>query len=351
MQVYVQQGRQVIAANHGYCCLRNRSNQSPESWRGHVKTWLAKMGNCHQRLAWCLKMADTLGVVERPRGRNIVKNKWIFRIKKDDAGKIEHYKACLVAKGFTQVHGFDYYDTWAPVTKLAYICLLLAIAAQNNWTINMFDFHNTFLNGKLDSDEEVFMEQPLGHEQSDRKQYVCKLYKSLYGLKQAGHKWYNALCRTLSEIKFRWSSADPAVFYVHQGTDIVVLVCHIDDCTITGSSHDLVQSYKDKLKGRYSLTDLGAVKWLLGIKITWDLEARTVTLSQSSYINSILMRFNFVDLKLFTRAAHCHHMLWYMAELLQVWYPYRETFRILRTCVSGPLQCMACMAVTSLNFL
>jgi Reverse transcriptase (RNA-dependent DNA polymerase) len=116
-----------------------------------------------------LKKAGTWGVVERPKGRNVVKNKWVFRIKKDGNGKVECYKARLVAKGFTQVHGVDYHDTWAPVAKLASICLILTIAAHNNWSIDMFDFHSAFLNGELDSDEEVFMEQPQGYKQLDRK--------------------------------------------------------------------------------------------------------------------------------------------------------------------------------------
>ena len=98
----------------------------------------------------------------------------MFRIKKDAAGKIKHYKARLVAKGFTQVFGVDYYDTWAPVAKLGSIRLLLATAVQHGWPINMFNFHNAFLNGKLDSDEEVFMEQPQGFEELDKKRYVCK---------------------------------------------------------------------------------------------------------------------------------------------------------------------------------
>ena len=246
-----------------------------------------------------LKRAGTWGIVEQLWGRNIVKNNWVFRVGKDGARKVKHYKAPLVTKGFTQVHGVDYYNTWAPVAKLASICLLLAIATQNNWPIDMFDFHSTFLNGELDSDEEVFMEQSQGYEQSDRKWYVYKLYKSLYRLQQAGCKWYDALCRTLAEIRFKWSNTDPVVFYVHQGSNIIVLACHID-CTITGSSHDLVQSHKDKLKSKYSLTDLGSVKWLLGIKITRYIEAQTISLSQSSYINPILTQFNFTDLKPFT---------------------------------------------------
>ena len=133
-----------------------------------------------------LKKAGTWGTVERPRGQNIVQCKWVFRIKKDVAGRIERYKACLVAKGFTQVHGIDYYDTWAPVAKLASIHLLLAIAAQNGWPVDMFDFHSAFLNGELNSDEEVFMEQPHKYEEANRKKYVVRLFKSIYGLKQAG---------------------------------------------------------------------------------------------------------------------------------------------------------------------
>ena len=114
-----------------------------------------------------LKRAGMWGIVKRPKERNIVRNKWVFKIKKHAAGRIEQYKARLVAKGFTQVHRVDYYDMWAPVAKLASICLLLAIAAQNQWPIDMFNFHSAFLNRQLDSDEEVFMEQPQGYEESD----------------------------------------------------------------------------------------------------------------------------------------------------------------------------------------
>ena len=79
---------------------------------------------------------------------------------------------------------------------------LLATAAQHGWPINMFDFHSAFLNGQLDSDEEVFMEQPQGYEESDKTRYVCKLFKSLYEPKQAGRKWYDALCKALADIGF-----------------------------------------------------------------------------------------------------------------------------------------------------
>jgi hypothetical protein len=129
------------------------------------------------------------------------------------------------------------------------------------------------------------------------------------------------------------------VFYTHKGNNIAVLACHVDDCTITGSSQTLVQSYKDKLKQKYSLTDLGAANWLLGIKITRDLEARTVTLSQSTYIDSILTRFNFVDLKPFATPMdpsirlskdQCPQTPEEVAEMCKV--PYREAVGSLNYC-------------------
>ena len=101
-----------------------------------------------------------------------------------------------------QVQGVDYYDTWAPVAKLGLIWFLLATATQHGWSIDMFNFHSVFLNGKLDLDEEVFMEQPQGYEKLDKKWYVCKLFKSLYTLRQAGRKWYDALCKALVDIGF-----------------------------------------------------------------------------------------------------------------------------------------------------
>ena len=142
-----------------------------------------------------LKMVGTWGVVERPRGRNIVACKWVLHIKKDVARRIECYKARLVAKGFTQVYGLDYYEMFVPVAKLASIRTILTIAARNNWPINMFNFHSSFLNGQLNEDKEVFMEQPPGYEESDPQRYCVKLYKSLYGLKQAGCKLYEIVCR------------------------------------------------------------------------------------------------------------------------------------------------------------
>ena len=109
-----------------------------------------------------LEDAHTWNVVEHPKNTNVVSCKWVFKIKKNAAGEIDKYKAHLVVRGFTQQYGVDYDETYAPVARLASLRLILAIAARQDWDIDVFDFHSAFLNGKLDDDEIIFMELPPG---------------------------------------------------------------------------------------------------------------------------------------------------------------------------------------------
>ena len=96
-----------------------------------------------------LEDTRTWDVVECPNGVNVVGNKWVFKIKRNAAGEIEKYKARLVAKGYSQVQGVDYDNTYAPVARLSSLRTILAIAARNDWDIEVFDFHSAFLNSKL----------------------------------------------------------------------------------------------------------------------------------------------------------------------------------------------------------
>lgn len=244
-----------------------------------------------------LKKNNTFSLIERPPGVNVVSSKWVLRIKKNAAGEIDKYKARLVARGFTQVYGIDYYDTFAPVAKLASFRLILAIAACNGWPAESFDFNSAYLNSTLDDDEVVYLEQPPFYAEKDPKCYVLRLHKALYGLKQGGRKWYEHLCVALADLGFKHAEADWGVFFARIGDDIIILVIHVDDCLITGSSLPLLQEYKAKVNAKYRMTDMGPVSWILGIRITRDLENRTLALSQHAYIDSILARFNFTDLK------------------------------------------------------
>ncbi len=174
--------------------------------------------------------------------------------------------------------------------------MVLALAAHHNWEIEAFDFNSTYLNGELEGNEEIYMQEPPGYESSGGES-VKRLRKVLYGLKQAGRKWYDALSRALADLGFRVSDADPGVFTARLGKELLVLAVHVDDCILTGSSAKLIAQYKQKLNEHYELTDLGPVDYLLGIKVTRNRETHTISLSQSGYIKAILARFLLNDAK------------------------------------------------------
>ena len=242
-----------------------------------------------------LEQAHTWHTVSPPSGVNIVGSKWVFRIKRKADSSIEKYKARLVARGFTQVYGLDYFNTYSPVTRLTSIRIILAIAVRYDWEIESFDFVGAYLNGELDDNEVIYMQSPPGYKNDAHT--VKRLRKSLYGLKQAGRKWYDTLVCTLNSLGFNTTHADPGVFYTRVKNDILILAVHVDDCILTGSSRKLITLYKEKLNACHALTDLGPVHWLLGIKITRDRAAHTISLSQSSFIDTILSRFSMTEAK------------------------------------------------------
>ena len=136
-----------------------------------------------------LERNHTWEVVELPRRKTIVGCKWVFIVKFNADVRVNRYKARLVTKGFTQTFGIDYNETFAPIAKLNSIKDLLSVAANLNWPLQQLDVKNAFLNGDLH--EEVYMDPPLGFRHKEN--LVCKLKKSLYGLKQSPREWFRGL--------------------------------------------------------------------------------------------------------------------------------------------------------------
>jgi hypothetical protein len=124
---------------------------------------------------------DTWHLVPPRAGTNIIDCKWVYKIKRKSDGSIDRYKARLVAKGFKQWYGIDYEDTFSPVVKAATIHIVLSIAVSRGWSLRQLDVQNAFLHGVLE--EEVYMRQPPGYEDTQHPGYVCKLDKAIYGLK------------------------------------------------------------------------------------------------------------------------------------------------------------------------
>ena len=152
----------------------------------------------------------TWSLVPRIADQKVVGNKWVYKVKYNTDGSVAKYKARLVVKGFQQIMGVNCFETFSPVIKLATVRVVLSLAVMSNWKIRQVDVNNAFLNGELS--EEVFMDQPEGFIIAEKPDYVCKLHKSLYGLKQPPRAWYDKLKRCLLQWGFTNSSSHTSLF-------------------------------------------------------------------------------------------------------------------------------------------
>ena len=232
----------------------------------------------------------TWDLVFPPENRTIVACKWVFKYKRNENGKIIRFKSRLVAKGFTQTYGIDYLETYSPVAKLASLRILLAIAAVQDWEIQQMDVVTAFLAG--DIDEEIYMKQPEGFEQGEG--LVCKLRKSLYGLKQSPRIWNQKIRGSLESIGFKRTNADHCVYTSKSG---VIIMMYVDDLLIFGKEMGTINEVKGKLAGMFEMTDVGELKYFLGMQVHRNRKERTLTITQSGYIGAILERFQMTDAK------------------------------------------------------
>jgi len=156
--------------------------------------------NAMQEEIQALHSNHTWSLVSSHPSMNVIGSRWVYKIKRDADGRIDRYKARLVARGFSQQEGIDYLETFSLVVKPTTVRLVLTIAVSYGWNIHQLDVYNAFLNDILQ--DEVYMAQPLGFVDSVMSSHMCRLHKSLYGLKQAPQTWYNRLSEFLISIGF-----------------------------------------------------------------------------------------------------------------------------------------------------
>ncbi|GJV89651.1 retrotransposon protein, putative, ty1-copia subclass [Tanacetum coccineum] len=228
-------------------------------------------------------------LVDLPPNCKTVGSKWIFKKKTDIDGIVHTYKARLVAKGYTQLYGVDYEETFSPVADIRAIRILISIAAFYDYEIWQMDVKTAFLNGYLD--EDIYMVQPEGFVDPNHPRKVCKLQRSIYGLKQASRSWNKRFDEEIKKFGFAQNLDEPCVYQKASGSNVTFLILYVDDIIIMGNHIPSLQSVKDYLGKCFAMKDLGEATFILGIKIYRDRSKRLIGLGQNAYMDKILKRY------------------------------------------------------------
>ena len=147
-----------------------------------------------------LQTNGTWSLIPLPADKTLINCRWVYKIKHHSNGSIERYKAWLVAKGFTQLEGVDYQDTFSPTANIISVLVLLTLAIARGWSIHQTDVNNVFLHGDLH--EEIYMSPPPGLQRQGEENLVCHLHKSLYGLKQASRQWFAKFSEAIRSVGY-----------------------------------------------------------------------------------------------------------------------------------------------------
>jgi hypothetical protein len=230
-----------------------------------------------------LTKTGTWIMVDLPPQAKPIGSKWVYTVKYKADGTIERHKARLVAKGYNQIEGLDYFDTFSPVAKITTVRTLLAIASIKQWNLHQLDVNNAFLHGDLE--EDVYMTIPDGVVHNKPGQ-VCKLLKSLYGLKQASRMWYEKLTSLLIQEGYTQSTSDYSLFTLTTSTDFTALLVYVDDVILAGTSIAEFDRIKKILDAQFKIKDLGALKYFLGLEVAQSREG--IHISQRKYCLDLL---------------------------------------------------------------
>ena len=192
-----------------------------------------------------------------------------------------------MARGFSQVEGIDYTETFAPVIRYQSLRTLLAIANEEQMKVHQMDVKTAFLYGDLDTD--IYMSPPEGC--GIQPGMVCKLKRSLYGLKQSPRCWYQKLIDFLSSIGYISCFSDSAIYTKGEGDSRVIIGVYVDDLIILSKSLENIHSLKKSFTEKFKMQDFGEAAVILGIRITRDFEEGTLGLDQKKYAEKVLARF------------------------------------------------------------
>jgi len=245
-----------------------------EKWRLAME---AELNSLYKKGVW--------DIVKRPVSANVSDWKWVLSVRKDS----NRFKSRLVARGFWQKPGVDFFENeiFSPIVKRRSLRILLALCAENEWCYEHIDVESAYLNSTLD--EDIYMEQPefFETEGKDRSHYVCKLKKSLYGLKQSGRMWFKHINALLKSMKLKPCLSDPCV-YVNESKTLIVAV-YVDDMLVFGEKH-LIELFKSQIKEKLDVRMLGINTQFLSVHLSKP-DRKTVVFDQSVQVSQMLELF------------------------------------------------------------
>jgi hypothetical protein len=230
-----------------------------------------------------LNANKTWEFVDLPPDAAPIGSKWVYKIKRHADGTIERFKARLVAQGYSQTEGLDYFETFSPVAKLSTVRVLLALASIHGWYLHQLNVNNAFLHGDLH--EAVYMKVPQGVTPPKAGQ-VCRLLKSLYGLKQASRQWFEKLTHFLYAQGFTQATADHTLFTKITATSYTVILVYVDDIILAGTCLKEFDSLKHALNTAFRIKNLGELKFFLGLEVARS--SKGISLCQRKYCLELL---------------------------------------------------------------
>ena len=236
---------------------------------------------------------DVWELVELPVGRKTVGSKWVYKMKTGADGTVERYKAQPVAQGYTQQYGTDYDKTFCPVVRQESLRVLLALCVQHQLKLHQVDITTAFLNGNLE--EKVYMAQPEGLVSAGNEHLVCKLKKSIYGLKQSPRCWNVALDSLLKKICFTQSQNDPCIYYRMSGGDIFYMGVYVDDIVLAAKSDKQLKEVKSALSKQFEIKDMGKLHYFLGMSVVQGDDCKSVWIGQPAYTKKLLTKYSMQD--------------------------------------------------------
>jgi hypothetical protein len=249
-----------------------------------------------------LVKSKTWDLISIPAGKNPFTCKWVYTVEQATKGENEKYKARLVARGYSQTYGIDYDETLAPVAKRSTIRAIVSCAANFGWPLHQLDVKNVFLHGDLQ--EEIYIEIPHGFNNPNNNGKVCRLKKSLYGLKLSPRAWFDIFQRAMCSMGYKQCNGDHNVFYRHSESHITVLTVYVDDIVITGDDNVEISRLKVRLSKEFEVKDLGQLKYFLGIEIARS--SKGIVLSQRKYVLDLLNETELLQL-LLSKIISCVH--------------------------------------------